>query len=1010
MARKESKPAASKSGKKTVKKPAAPERPSRAVAPPAARPAPKAAPQESGDQLLKDRDGSFFVVGIGASAGGLEAFEQFFTAMPADSGMGFVLIPHLSPEHKSIMSDLLRRYTKMEIFEARDGVQVRPDRVYIIPPDKDMSIFHGRLQLIKPVERRGLRHPIDFFFRSLAADQGERAIAIILSGTGTEGALGLKDIKGAGGLVIAQDPTTARYDGMPRSATATDLVDYVLPPDKMPEQLLRYARSATGRVSLPPREAERAKPADALQKIFVLIRSQTGHDFSLYKHNTVMRRIERRMAVVQAGALAEYYEYLRNHTAEVETLFRELLIRVTNFFRDPEAFEALKSKALPLLFENKPHGHQVRIWAPGCSTGEEAYSLAIVFSEYMRTLKGSYKLQIFATDIDAGAIEIARAGLYSSNISVDVSPERLANFFIGKDNMYRVKEEIRELLVFATQNIIKDPPFSKLDMISCRNLLIYLSADLQKKVLPILRYSLNPGGILFLGSSESVGDNSDLFTVIDKKWKLYRARRIETPALIPLELQRVPLPEGGKRVRAAAPKAAGEPDIGELTADLLLTHYSPPCVVVDRNGDIVHVHGKTGKYLEPAAGKASLNVVEMAREGLRMELRTALRQVSKQMKDSTVEGIGVRTNGSIQMITLEVRYLKEPENLRGLMMVVFRDIPTLSIEKAAEGRPLSREKMDRRVADLEFELKSTREHLQTTIEELETSNEELQATNEELQSSNEELQSTNEELETSKEELQSTNEELMTVNSELQHKMEELSQVNNDMNNLLASTQIATIFLDEELKVKRFTPSATDVINLIQGDIGRPVTDIVSKLDYPELARDAAQVLQSLTSRERLVKHRNGLQYLTRIIPYRTVGNVIEGVVITFIEVQRKMQELGDLLEFSRGIVETVREPLLVLDQSLKVLAANRAFYETFKVLEKDTEGKLVYELGGRQWDIPALKKLLEEILPESSQFVDFGVEHDFPRIGRRKMLLNARRIERTNTILLAIEDVTGKK
>ncbi|MEW6117029.1 MAG: CheR family methyltransferase [Nitrospirota bacterium] len=777
----------------------------------------------------------------------------------------------------------------------------------------------------------------------------------------------------------------------------------------MPEQLLRYAKSALVKPPLPPKEIK-VKPLDVLQKIFVTIRSQTGHDFSQYKYNTVMRRIERRMAVLQISEIADYLAFLRNHPDEVEILFKELLIRVTNFFRDPEAYEALKTKGLPIIFQNRPHGHPVRLWVPGCSTGEEAYSLAIIFNEYMQDLKGSYKLQIFATDIDSGALEVARAGVYSSNISVDVSPERLANFFVKKDNTYKVKEEIRESIVFAVQNVIKDPPFSKLDMISCRNLLIYLSAELQRKVLPLFRYALNPDGILFLGSSESIGDTSDLFSVVDKKWKIYKARKTEIPALMPFDLRPAGRYEAARRERPAVEKEPREVSIGDITCNVLLEYYTPPSVIVDRNGDILYIHGRTGKYLEPAAGKATLNIFEMAREGLRLELRTALRQAFKQSRDIAVEGLNVKTNGDFQMINLDVKYIKEPESLRGLMMVVFRDVVTPKTEKA-EGASLPEEKMNKRIADLEFELKSTKEHLQTTIEELETSNEELQATNEELQSSNEELQSTNEELETSKEELQSTNEELMTVNSELQHKMDELAQVNNDMNNLLASTQIATIFLDTDLRIKRFTPSTTEVINLIQSDIGCPMADIVTKLDYPELCDDAEAVLKTLTTREKIVKHHKGLWYLARIMPYRTTNNIIEGVVITFIEIteQKKVQELEDTIALMKGIIDTVREPLIALDSGLRVISANKSFYDTFRVTPGETEGRPIYEIGNRQWDIPELKRLLEDILPMDSRFENFEVEYDFPETGRRTMLLNGRRIEKTRTILLSIGDVTDK-
>lgn len=969
----------------------------------------RAAP--SGMLSLSD---TFPIVAIGASAGGLEAFEQFFRNMPEDSGMAFVLIPHLSPDHKSIMPELLSRHTVMSIVQAENGVKVTPNCVYIIPPDKDMSILHGALQILDPVERRGIRHPIDFFFRALAQDQGEKAVCIVLSGTGSEGTLGLKAVKGEGGLVLVQDPKTAKYDGMPGSAVATGLADYVLPPDRMPSYLLAYARSPVLRRARPPEQAGE-KPVDTLQKIFVLIRSKTGHDFSRYKHNTVLRRIERRMAVLQLESQADYVSYLRNTPQEIDTLFKELLIRVTNFFRDPEAYEALAAKALPLLFHDRPHDLPIRIWAPGCSTGEEAYSLAMLFHEYNQKLKEKYKIQVFATDIDRGSIEMARSGIYPNSISVDVSPERLNHYFTMKDTVYKIKDEIRESVIFAEHDVNKDPPFSKMDMISCRNLLIYMGAELQQRIIPLFRYALNPDGVLFLGSSETIGDNTDLFAVVDKKWRIFRAHRSGVVPLAHINLRREAAPAVVNALpQAPAGKKTRDLSLAEMTEKLLLARHAPPCAIIDRDGAILFLHGRTGKYLEPASGKATMNILDMAREGLQPELRTALRQASVKKGDVVVGGLQVRTNGSFQTINLTVHYIREPERLNGLLAVVFTDVPAQKAEKAGSRAPIPDKKLRQRIEELEFEAKSAKEHLQTIVEEMETTNEELQSSNEELQSANEELQSTNEELETSKEELQSSNEELMTVNAELQNKMDDLAQVNNDMTNLLTSTRIATIFLDSTLRIKRYTPDATSVINLIQTDLGRPLGDISLKVGYPELVSDAQTVLRTLTMTEKAVQHHEGAWYLVRMIPYRTTTNVIEGVVITFVEIteQKRLQaSLQDALAFSRGIVDTVREPLLVLDAGYRVLSANNAFYTMFRTSPRDTEQTLIYELGNHQWDIPALRKALEEILPQSSQISDFVVEHDFQGIGRKKMLLNARRIifegAETQTILVAIEDIT---
>ncbi|HWR73264.1 MAG TPA: CheR family methyltransferase, partial [Nitrospirota bacterium] len=706
---------------------------------------------------------------------------------------------------------------------------------------------------------------------------------------------------------------------------------------------------------------------------------------------------------------------LRDNPPETEALFKEMLIRVTNFFRDPEAFEVVKTKVLPHLLKNRPADSPLRIWVPGCSTGEEAYSLAIIVREYLLKMKKSIKVQIFATDIDNSAVETARTGVYPESIAVDVPPERLSRFFVKKGAAYRIKEEIREMVVFAVQNVVKDPPFSRLDMISCRNLLIYLNAALQKRVLPLFSYSLRPDGVLFLGSSETIGDHADVFSVLDKKWKVFKVKRSTVAMLPPAQLASSPS-AGVRPEQLPEPRRTDDAGIGALTEQLLLEKYTPPCVIVGDKGDILYFHGRTGAYLEPSSGKARLNVVDMAREGLRPELRAALRQSGSGKKDVLIRGLRVQTNGDYQTMDLEVRYIKNPEHLRGLMMVVFHPVSRAGTGKTARKPALPREASRRRTAELELELRSTKEHLQSTIEQLETANEELKSMNEELQSSNEELQSTNEEIETSKEELQSVNEELMTVNAELQTKIDEVSQSNSDMINLLAGTQIATIFLNTELRIKRFTPTATDVINLIQTDVGRPLSDIASKLESGDLVKDAAEVLRTLAPGEKTVRGRDGNWYLIHITPYRTITNVIDGVVITFTNIteQKRTQEaLSEALGFLDGIVETVREPLVILDADLRVQRANDAFYSMFRVAPADTQARPIYELGNRQWDIPALRELLEKVLPGNTVVRDFPVDHVFPGIGHRNMLLNARRVARpgarNSAILLVIEDRTTK-
>ena len=978
---------------------------------PGQSPSPAERPDKAG---IKD---SLNVVGIGASAGGLEAFENFFSTMPPDSGMAFVLIPHLSPEHKSMMVELLKRHTTMDTVQVADGMRVQPNCVYIIPPNKDMAMLNDTLQLLEPVDRRGLRHPIDFFFRSLAENHGERAACIVLSGTGSEGAIGLRAIKEKGGLVLVQDPKTTRYDGMPNSAIATGLVDYILPPDKMPEQLLRYIRRVHARPLQQAVKTERTIP-EPLQKIISLIRGHTGHDFSLYKQTTIVHRIEKRMAILQVESMEIYVTYLRTNPQEIELLFREFLIRVTNFFRDGEAFEILASKALPLLFTGRPTDQPVRIWVPACSTGEEAYSVAIIVQEYISTLKRKYNVQIFATDIDKDAIDMARTGLYPDAITVDVSPARLSRFFSRKPSGYKITEEIRQMIVFALQDITRDPPFTKLQMICCRNLLIYFHPQLQKKVLPIFHYSLTPGGILFLGSSETIGDHAGLFSLIDRKWKIYKSKVAEAPIAAPFETR----PEVGLPARKAAPAAAPfvkkreEESIGTLGEKIILDHYAPPFVIINEKRGILYFSGKTSGYLEPAPGRASLDIIEMARGELKLELKTTLREAVSRGKDTTSDRVQIKTNKGTRAVQMEIRHVARDPSANGLLMVVFRELTPATGQKT-EAAPHPSKKTGRHIAELEHELRGTKEQLQTTIEELQTSNQELGSTNEELQSSNEELQSTIEEMETSREELQSVNEELTTINTELQINADETGELNNDMINLIASTQIANIFLNNDLCIRRFTPATADVLNLVETDIGRPIGDFSLKLDYPDLQKDIEETLRTLASKDRIVRHHNMLWYMARILPYRTTRNVIDGVVITFVDIteQKRIQEaLEDALAYAEGIVETAREPLVVLDADLRVITANSSFYRTFKTSRGKVEKKLIFELGDRQWDIPALRQLLEKILPESTRLENFEVAHHFPGLGRKRMLLNARRIfqhgQETRMILLAIEDATGGK
>ncbi len=967
-------------------------------------------------QVTEKRNNYFPIVGMCASAGGLEAFEQFFKNMPSDSGMAFILVLHLDPTHKSIMVELIKRCTDMEVVEARDGLQVQPNSIYIIPPNNDLAILHGGLQLIEPAAPRGQRLPIDYFLRALAKDRRERAICIILSGTGSDGTAGLKAIKGEGGMVMVQDPANAKYGGMPRSAIETNLVDYILPTDKMPEQLISYAKRTGAHALKNDKDVAKRLP-DSLQKIFILLRSHTGHDFSLYKMNTIIRRIERRMSAHKIDKMSDYIRYMQEHRSEIDLLFKELIIGVTNFFRDKEAFEVLKTKICPHLLRGKSSDDSIRIWVVGCSTGEEAYSIVMSLREYMGDKALETKVQLFATDIDEDAIELARAGLYPESISVDVSPERLKRFFVKEGKAYRISKNIREMIVFAPQNVIKDPPFSKLDMISCRNLLIYLDTELQKKILPLFHYILKPEGMLFLGSSETIGSFVDLFSVSDKKWKFFKRKEHALSAYPLMDFPTVVRPEMNNEIRQIG-TGNKQPvlKLSNQVEQILLDNYAPPCVIINQKCEILYVNGRTGKYLEPASGEARMNILDMAREGLKSNLQLGIRKCISGNSDIVIKKVQIKGNGSFQLINLSIKPVHSPVHNDNLMMVLFEDLKqTEDVEKTRSKFEGDRD-YKKRLTGLEQELKHSRENLNTTIEELETSNEELKSINEELQSTNEEFQSTNEELETSKEELQSLNEELVTVNSELVTKIDEATQSSNDMKNLLDSTHIGMVFLGNDLKIRRFNNETPKVINLISSDIGRPIMHISTNLADENLIEDIKGVIKSLVFVEKEVQTVSGSWYLMRIMPYRTTDNVIDGVVITFVNIDEQKKATHDAHDariLAEGVIDTVRVPLLVLDSALRVMSANRSFYAKFQVKPGETEKTLVYEMGNGQWNVPRLRELLEEIIPRQTVISDFEVKHEFERIGLRAMLLNARRIDfadgRDKLILLVIQDVTER-
>jgi len=956
------------------------------------------------------QNGGFPIVGLGASAGGLEAFEQFFRHIPPDSGMAFVLVSHLDPSHASILTEILQRTTPMPVAEAQDQMHVMPNRVYVIPPNRDMTIFHGALQLSIPTVLHGQRMPIDAFLRSLAEDQAEKSIGIILSGTGTDGTLGLRAILGAGGVTLAQEPTTAKFDGMPVSAIQAGYVTHILPAEKMPEVLLSGILAlALQPIPSPP------TALSGINHILMQLRTSTGHDFSLYKKSTITRRIQRRMSQNGIEDTETYARYLKEHPAEIASLFKELLINVTSFFRDPEAFVALKQDILPAVLADKPEDYVFRVWVAGCATGEEAYSIAIVLRELMDKNQYEFKSQIYSTDLADDTITIARAGLYPPNIALDVTPERLRRFFIKEDGGYRVKKEIREMVVFAVQNVVKDPPFTKLDLLSCRNLMIYLEPELQNRLIPAFHYALKPGGVLFLSPSEGIGNHTELFTPLNRKWKFYRATpsAASTRAILTSNLNWTTEP--AHKTPEDIMKSARENNLADLTRRMLLQFYAPTSVMTDLKGNILYVYGETGKYLRPAPGHATLNMIDMAREGLQLELRSAI-SAANQGTPTLDRELSVKTNGDFHPVHLCVRPLSNPNDRQNLLLVSFQDIAQPTPDKPARTKRTSKPNELHHIEELERELAYTKENLQATIEEQFASNEELKCTNEEMQSTNEELQSTNEELETSKEELQSINEELVTLNSELQAKIVQLADMQNDIKNLLDNIHIGTIFLDQSLIIRRFTRDAAQIYRLVASDVGRTLSNIKPELEGEDDLLDAAHaVLDNLVPIEREVKTLNGNWYLARIQPYRTLENMIDGVVLTFTNITERtraiaMQEARLLAE---SIVNTVREPLLVLTDTLKVVTASRSFYQSFQVTPEETVGRTIYDLGDGQWNIPSLRDLLETVLPRNQAFEGYRVEHDFPAIGHRMMLLNARSIightGEPQLILLAMDNVTDK-
>ncbi|MCB2187610.1 MAG: PAS domain-containing protein [Deltaproteobacteria bacterium] len=938
----------------------------------------------------------FPVVGIGASAGGLEALQEFLQNLPSDADLALVVIMHQDPRGKSHLVPILQRVTTLPVSEIAEGQKPQAGHVQVCPPGKLTTLAGGEFHVRDQADIHAVG--LDVLFSSLAAELETNSAGIVLSGSGSDGARGVKDIKAAGGLVMIQDESTARYADMPRAARATGVADFIAAPGDMPLELKRYFSLAQRlRESPEDRESQFDKAAG---KIFQYLRQATHHDFSMYKASTMRRRVERRMSLQQMVDFNRYAALLARDKSEARALFQELLIGVTSFFRDPEAFEALKERALKPQLSQFRSGQKYRVWIPGCSTGEEAYSVGMLLWECLEELDLDLNLQIFGTDIDPQAVKRAREGEYPVSIAVEVRPERLRRFFRLEHESFRVRKELRDSIVFSEQDVLKDPPFSRLNLLVCRNLLIYLKNEAQQNLLPLFHYTLLQGGLLFLGSSESLGRQPELFEALDPKWKIFRKRE-SASALQP----RVTFPASwryGGREYAPTPALPVKAELImprevliRQAKEALLEVVLPAALLVDAEGEILYVHGRTGKYLEPAPGPSRMNVMQMAREGLKAELGFILPLAANQGRPRTARRVAVKTNGGFQVIDLSVHPLKLGSGGSEIYAILFEDVD----QKARTTPPKPSEAdtpdvLDRsHLQELENELQATRESHQTTIEELESSNEELKSTNEEMQSTNEELQSTNEELESSREELQSVNEELSTVNNELRSKIEELSRTQESMTNLLNSTRVAILFLGRDLTIRRFTPECEKIINLIPSDVGRPVEHLSTKLEYPGLVDDARQVLATLQTLEREVRTKSEEWYQMRVMPFRTTNSVIDGVVITFnnISAHKKSQDrLALSREFSRDILDTLPTPLVVLDGKLVVVLANRSFRAWFGKNVPEIEGRYLRNLGNGEWDAPGLGEKLEAVLRTGTGFADFELENSLPRPGRNRVTLAA--------------------
>lgn len=939
-------------------------------------------PVESAEQEHR-----FLVVGIGASAGGLEALAELTANVPIDS-MAFIVVQHLAPKHESALAQLLARSSRVKVETAADGAVLEPNHVYVIPPNADLAVMHGVIHLIAPSSPSGPRLPIDFMFRSLAEDQGPAAIGIVLSGTGSDGTFGLKAIKAAGGVTFAQKPSSAKYDGMPRSALASGAADFCLTPAEIGDELSRIAlvprsRSPKRESVVPPQVQEQ------LGKLFIFIRTEFGNDLSHYKSATVDRRIERRMTLHKIARLDEYVRYVQSSRDELRALYDDMLITVTSFFRDAEVFEALKTQILPRLLENKESSESLRAWVPACATGEEAYSIAMCLLEFCEEKVRDARIQVFGTDIDEDSVAHARRGVYPANIALDVSAERLNRFFVKKDGQYQISRRIRDMVVFSKQNVLKDAPFSHIDLVSCRNLLIYLQPSSQKRVLRTLHYALNPASYLLLGTSETVGDAPDLFSLVDRKNKIYCKKHVTSQAALDVGFGAPTATNQASQPRLAP--ARPTLNLQGLVDRKVLELYGPPGVVVSEDNEILQFRGHTGPYLDPAPGTASLNILKIARFELHIELKRAIERAVSQRVRVTSE-VTYNDGDSPSGVRLDVVPLQDPETGSRCLAVLFHrlalppDAPTLPTEERGEGGDQVRS-LSRRVVELERELAVTKEFLQTMIEERESTTEELKSANEELQSSNEELQSTNEELETSKEEMQSTNEELTTVNDELQNRMAELSQTNDDLHNVLAGVDNAVIIVGMDLRIRRFTGAAEKLFNLVPGDIGRPIDFLDPFFQAAALGGKVSSVVDSLSTIEEEFFAQNQQWYLLKISPYKTLDHNIRGALIcvTDIDVRKRATDVSrDAGAYAARFLGPLRQPLLIIDTRFRIVWTNELFLSTFQLSAEEAVGSLLPDLGTRQWMDPGLRQRLEEAFSGGKLFRDYQARIVLQEKGER--------------------------